>query len=1083
MVQRRYGPTDGAGTVLIEKDAEKQIEKGRLGTSVMVGILERGPVGKLFRVATKKEYERKAGSFIDDSLVPDAAFDFYKLGRGAGELYALRVTDGTEVASKISVKARKREALFATLSDDCSGQYAFLTSAEYLAIGSPQIGRRVVLSNDGGDTGVRYITDVDLDTPVAGTVRLSLGGAALDAYLTGSQLLLFNDASNPEVGEFEAANGGRWGGKKDIVFGLAFGGGGLSSTTFDTGETMLKDYFKDAKFSLAAIPGKSYTVVSNTADGVITVTADSDMATDYAKTGSSDETWKLKLENNDKALAYLAKDGVRNPTTEFGLEFYVDGIRVLEYPDLSMDPDSKYYWESYINDDDANDFVKVTNTWVGAITSDIRPSNAHGQSVALTPTTLKGDVIGIDFAGTGDGDVDNFTFGGDTQEDDIEVECTSAGSKGSGSVEVTNNSFDVTAAVVTGADVTASYPLGDFTGAAHNKFNVNLYGQGLVEVLISLAACTTGANTATEMQTKINAAIAAAGYTGTVTVAWDTDHFIVTSEAKGRGIGLEIADTGQSGGSMATELKLSAATRSNYSAGDGDYVRFTFDGNDYDINFIDGTVPATVGWCVIAGSVGGTAIALGNAVAAYPEITAKVAESVLVATVTFTSRIPEAVSGWSLVESDGASDNLTITDFSGGADQEWKYTSATLGLISGATPKTGTAFAAPNDFGIGFTIQQGSIDFIVGDKFTLAVKPWVPNEMVGGYVYPNVDTNRRQKFKIVSNTYDTITVKSGSTMTDYAQVGNTYRVEYMEEFSGGYDGISDIDDNDYISLYDPTTTPILALQGEKRGLVKITNPGVVSSAVQKAGMECAEALNYQYRQQVPSNIVTEEAAEEWVNDTLGRNDFAVVTFPSFMKITHPTKAGLKLVPTCGAIYGREALFAKNYDGYHKAAAGIDATIPQCVELPTGDKTLDEELLNKQGIGILKFIDGNCVIWGDRTVSVDPAWKWKHQREQMSHYENDLRESFDWIIFAINDEIEQVKALSALKSYFRPEFKKRALRGADFEEACQIKLDSEINTDATRAAGDMFSEISLRLADTIERFIITMSKMGIFESVE
>ena len=102
---------------------------------------------------------------------------------------------------------------------------------------------------------------------------------------------------------------------------------------------------------------------------------------------------------------------------------------------------------------------------------------------------------------------------------------------------------------------------------------------------------------------------------------------------------------------------------------------------------------------------------------------------------------------------------------------------------------------------------------------------------------------------------------------------------------------------------------------------------------------------------------------------------------------------------------------------------------------------------------------------------------------MSYYENDMREKFDWIIFAINDKETEKPAKSALRSYFEPEWKKRALRGDTFADAASIKLDAEINTNATRGAGNMFSEVALRLADTVERFIITMSKLGIFERIE
>ena len=46
----------------------------------------------------------------------------------------------------------------------------------------------------------------------------------------------------------------------------------------------------------------------------------------------------------------------------------------------------------------------------------------------------------------------------------------------------------------------------------------------------------------------------------------------------------------------------------------------------------------------------------------------------------------------------------------------------------------------------------------------------------------------------------------------------------------------------------------------------------------------------------------------------------------------------------------------------------------------------------------------------------------------------------------------------------------------------VVVSEENNTNATMAAGDMNAEIKLRLADTVERFVITVSKAGIFESL-
>ena len=44
----------------------------------------------------------------------------------------------------------------------------------------------------------------------------------------------------------------------------------------------------------------------------------------------------------------------------------------------------------------------------------------------------------------------------------------------------------------------------------------------------------------------------------------------------------------------------------------------------------------------------------------------------------------------------------------------------------------------------------------------------------------------------------------------------------------------------------------------------------------------------------------------------------------------------------------------------------------------------------------------------------------------------------------------------------------------------IKIDTENNDDDTRAQGDMYADIELTLADTVERFIIRIGKAGVSE---
>ena len=101
---------------------------------------------------------------------------------------------------------------------------------------------------------------------------------------------------------------------------------------------------------------------------------------------------------------------------------------------------------------------------------------------------------------------------------------------------------------------------------------------------------------------------------------------------------------------------------------------------------------------------------------------------------------------------------------------------------------------------------------------------------------------------------------------------------------------------------------------------------------------------------------------------------------------------------------------------------------------------------------------------------------------MCYYENVLKENFDWIVFQINETSTEKRAITSLRGFLYPEFVKGALRGNKFEDACQIKIDSELNTDAVRAAGDMYAQIMLRFGDVVERFIIRMGRQGIFEAI-
>jgi hypothetical protein len=406
----------------------------------------------------------------------------------------------------------------------------------------------------------------------------------------------------------------------------------------------------------------------------------------------------------------------------------------------------------------------------------------------------------------------------------------------------------------------------------------------------------------------------------------------------------------------------------------------------------------------------------------------------------------------------------------------------------GGTVTLGTLFTPNNKWTPPFTVTAGATPLAATNTLVIVYKPFRPSALVGGYLFPDKVNNKRDRFRIAANDHKTITVDTGNDISAIGANNEEFAAVAPLELEGGRDGNSGIVDATYVNgPWNSVSSPFNDADGQNIGLIKFATPGVTATAVQKAGIAYAADRNHQYRGQFPSNISTESGMIGYVNDTIGRSDYSVWLYPGECSIAHPDPAAaregkLKTVPTTGMVHGREARIAADWDGYHKAQAGVDATLPLVLKIPTGDRKLNEELLNPVGIAIAKKKAGNFAIWGDRTTHLDPAWKFKHQREQMSHYEHVLSENFDWLIFSINDADSDDLAKTALDSYFRPEWVKRALRGDKFEDAATIKVDSENNTDATRAAGDKFADVILRLADTTERFIIRIGKAGIFTDI-
>lgn len=902
---RRIGPVTGAGVTITEREGQQQITPSELGVTCFVGVTERGNPGEVIDCPKQRQFLQKCGTYVEDSELPNAAFDFYEASGGAGRLYVVRVTDGTEISGVDQISNRATG----------SGNY---------------------LDRDTGENQKQPMIVVT------------------------------------------AKNGGRWSGAERInSFGFTIGTD-LTETTLNTGETMLVDEWVGATLQLLGVTTRTYKVVANDASGLVTVEADSKMFSNLADEDPINDVAVLFLapEIRDvngaglvrgarRSLSVEYTDGEEDQNLLFGMNIFSEGALVKNYPNLSLDPENKWYIDKVVNQDPDNTWVSVQVIHTGTFNSQNRPASWYEEYKSYASGTLTANIASVvstvpNTPGNDIGFPSNWSFPSKTVRQRLTFSFTDP----------------TTFAVSTDGA----------WGAEHSDLPAGTVG---VDYATTLAA----ANRANLL------------FIPSFTVLEGLDPF----EA-------------------------------------GDVIVADIDPFPVDLSNGEGLL---VGNVFVEGGVS--------------------QEKVLIASNTVDSITFANLPTSAPVPAGGIAANLQSS-----GDITFPTTGGVISLISDITGFTQLTYAAEADIGalVGTLNAEAVLAGLPGTLFSNSGDQLII-DLSTEYDDASQNTGRDQFFEGVSIPAE-LNIAAGISA---GTPGDEFRVEAPRELRDGYDGDAP-SDADYINAYNLVTSPINNLRDRGLGLVKIATPGVTTTAIQKAGVSYADSRNYEYEVEIPDTIVEETSAVAYINDTIGRNNFAVTFWPSYGNVVNPLGDGTILQNLTGARLGIEARYARDFQGYHRASAGTNAILSKLVSLPTGDRKLDEEITNKQGVNVIVKKEGNFVLWGDRTISIDTSWKFAHKRQWMSHVELTLLESFDFAIFEINDAQTRNTLIPVFREFFNREFQKRALRGGSLDEAYQLKIDDENNTAADEANGDLNASITVAIVGVVERLNISIGQAGI-----
>jgi phage tail sheath protein FI len=163
----------------------------------------------------------------------------------------------------------------------------------------------------------------------------------------------------------------------------------------------------------------------------------------------------------------------------------------------------------------------------------------------------------------------------------------------------------------------------------------------------------------------------------------------------------------------------------------------------------------------------------------------------------------------------------------------------------------------------------------------------------------------------------------------------------------------------------------------------------------------------------------------------------------WIKIMDPQTSLEISVPPGGYVAGIYAR-SDNERGVHKAPANEVVTGADDVEYAF-DKAI-QDTLNPKGMNCIRAFTGRGIrVWGARTISSDPLWKYINVRRLFIYLEKSIGNGTQWVVFEPNNEKLWARVKQAITQFLTTVWKSGALMGKTPEEAFFVKCDRSTMT--------------------------------------
>jgi phage tail sheath protein FI len=360
----------------------------------------------------------------------------------------------------------------------------------------------------------------------------------------------------------------------------------------------------------------------------------------------------------------------------------------------------------------------------------------------------------------------------------------------------------------------------------------------------------------------------------------------------------------------------------------------------------------------------------------------------------------------------------------------------------------------PGEWGnrIAVQIEDAGLAARNPELFKMKVVYW--REAPGKIVDPTVQANEKDpdyrkpaRIEIYDNispdpaSADNFSKKVGglSVLLDIGQVGEG-RPANMEFklLSGGTDG-KEITLEEYKGNADQG----IGMESGLLGLEQINDISIVCVPKEMEGLNDAvvahcEKMNDRFA------ILQSKEQDEGVEKLMPPLDSKCAAFYyPWVKVIDPLTQSKKLVPPCGHVAGVYAR-SDTQRGVHKAPA--NEPLRGVVELQFPISKAKQDILNPRGINCIRVFPGRGIrIWGARTISSDPIWKYINVRRLFLYIGESIEQGTQWVVFEPSNERLWARVKQTVSQFLFGVWRTGALMGSTEGEAFFVRCDRSTMT--------------------------------------